>query len=79
METGAGGAVIALLKGNTGLVMRGWYSDPPFTVTAPFMAALGGAGGGQGALQRLLCCDAWLGVWSGAQGGSEIVLYHLAA
>ncbi len=78
---GNANVVIALLKGNTSLVARGWYSEPPFTVTGPFMATLRNpaTGPGPAPLQRLLCCDAWLGVCSGASGGSEIVLYHLAS
>ena len=69
-------AIIAFLKGANGSVVRGWYSEPPFTVTAPFTAALT-VTPASGTGQRLIICDAWLGAWIGAEAGSEIVLYHL--
>lgn len=69
-------AIIALLKGNTSAVVRGWYSDPPFAITAPFTTILSLPDAQT--LQGMTCCDAWLCVWSGKATGSEILLYHLA-
>ena len=75
---GGEGATVAFLKG-ANPVVRAWYGEPPFTVTAPFTAALPNAGAGPDAntLQRLICCDAWLGVCSGASPSSQVILYHL--
>ena len=78
--SGPGGedAVIALLKGNGGLSLRGWYSKPPFEQTGSFAAVLG-AGIASNDFQRLICCDSWLGVCCGSSAGSEVVLYHLVS
>jgi len=78
--SGPGGekATVALLKGNDGLSLRGWYSEPPFEQTGPFTAVLG-AGAASSGLRCLVCCDSWLGVCCGSSAGSEIVLYHLGS